>query len=399
MSKINLNNFQRMILESDETHYRHVKDLKDVRPRFVPTPKPKDMNTNTAVRYFGLYVQDQASDIMVDKYGLNKGLEAWNYFLKQSNNAMFSAASKVANEKLQMIRDLGLKYGNDYFKRSYLDIWKEWSTLQGRTLGESVLTEWQVRTLSSAQVEKLEQIFDEHYETLRQLESWFESEREHKEPLGLTSDYKHLLPTWNEAKRHITNARRSVYALLDDLDKVPLGESSVFSGGIEAAERKIISYQQDLDQLAKYLKDLREDTMGSYAPTLCNKALKSIRELQTHLKGLVQELDDSYDDIAGGRTGSGDLGRIARGVNEAMINERDYSEMVKKVALKHRPRILGRRDVKVEAESDTGVDTMAIERSVLYTIVYNPEWVETLSDKDVERSIAHELQHVFIPEK
>ena len=114
--------------ESDKDHYKHIKDLDEPRPRYVPTPKTDGMMASQGSKYFDLYLQDQASDVFIDKYGYTKGLENWNYVLNHSGGAMFAASSKIANEKLQMLRDLGIEqeFGRDYFKESYLKIWKEW---------------------------------------------------------------------------------------------------------------------------------------------------------------------------------------------------------------------------------------------------------------------------------
>lgn len=62
-----------MSLSIDRNHYKHIKDLDTVRPRYSPTPKaPKGCG-----RAFGLYLQDQASHVMCDKYGLEKGHAMW----------------------------------------------------------------------------------------------------------------------------------------------------------------------------------------------------------------------------------------------------------------------------------------------------------------------------------
>ena len=86
------------------------------------------MMASEGSKYFNLYLQDQASDVFIDKYGYDRGLQNWNYMLDQSSGAMFAASSKIANEKLQMLRDLDIlqEYGKDYFKESYFKLWKEW---------------------------------------------------------------------------------------------------------------------------------------------------------------------------------------------------------------------------------------------------------------------------------
>jgi len=116
-----------LLLESDKNHYKHVKDMDEARPRMAPAPKTEGMTTTTGSGYWDLYLQDQASDVMIDKYGYERGIANWEYTLDQGG-AMFQSAAKIANEKYVMLRDLGKlnDYGRDYFKRSYFDIWKEW---------------------------------------------------------------------------------------------------------------------------------------------------------------------------------------------------------------------------------------------------------------------------------
>lgn len=115
----------------DKDRYaRTVKDLDDVRPRMAPAPKPAGMMASEGTKYFDLYLQDQASYIMCDKYGYEKGILNWEYVLGKSSGAMFAASAEIVNQKLQMLRDLGIlqEYGKDYFKRSYFDLWKEWKS-------------------------------------------------------------------------------------------------------------------------------------------------------------------------------------------------------------------------------------------------------------------------------
>jgi len=106
----------------DRNHYRNIKDLDIVRPRYSPTPKaPKGCG-----RAFGLYLQDEASSIMVDKYGLEKGHAMWENSIGGGprGGAMFAMSQTVTDEKEQMCRDLRIDIG--YFDRSYLSLWQEW---------------------------------------------------------------------------------------------------------------------------------------------------------------------------------------------------------------------------------------------------------------------------------
>jgi hypothetical protein len=118
--------------EDDRSHYSHVKDLDEPRPRMAPAPKPEFSIKSAGAKHWDLYLQDQASDVIIDKYGLERGLKNWEYLIGQGG-AMFSASAQIASEKMQMLKDLGEldAYGtDDYFKRSYFDIWKEWKAMK-----------------------------------------------------------------------------------------------------------------------------------------------------------------------------------------------------------------------------------------------------------------------------
>ena len=111
------------MLTIDRNHYRHIQDLDTQRPRYSPTPKA----SKGCGRYYGLYLQDEASSVCIDKYGLEKGHSMWENSIGAGKNggAMFAMSQTITDEKYKMCNDLGI-YIKDYFERSYLSIWKEW---------------------------------------------------------------------------------------------------------------------------------------------------------------------------------------------------------------------------------------------------------------------------------
>jgi hypothetical protein len=130
-NNISLDELQELT-EDDRSHYSHIKDLDEPRPRMVPAPKPEFSIKSAGAKHWDLYLQDQASDVIIDKYGLERGLKNWDYLIGQGG-AMFAASAQIASEKMQMLKDLGEldSYGtDDYFKRSYFDIWKEWKAMK-----------------------------------------------------------------------------------------------------------------------------------------------------------------------------------------------------------------------------------------------------------------------------
>lgn len=107
----------------NRNHYREVKDLDVVRPRYSPTPKA----SKGIGRRFGLYLQDQASHVCVDKYGYAKGIKLWEKSIGAGprGGAMFAMSQQVTDEKAKMCDDLGIQL-NGYFEYSYMNIWNRW---------------------------------------------------------------------------------------------------------------------------------------------------------------------------------------------------------------------------------------------------------------------------------
>jgi hypothetical protein len=118
------------VFEDNKAHYKDVKDLDVERPRMAPAPKTDGMTTTTGTGYFKLYIQDEASHVMIDKYGYERGLKNWEGSIGAGSRggAMYQGAAKIANEKYKMLSELDelSSYGHDYFKESYFSIWKRW---------------------------------------------------------------------------------------------------------------------------------------------------------------------------------------------------------------------------------------------------------------------------------
>lgn len=108
-------------LDYERKHLSFVKDMNEERKQYRPTIKaPKGCG-----RAFGLYLQDEASGVYVDKYGLEKGIKAWMGAIDFGGGAMFAGSQKITDEKYAMLQELG-QTSRQYWDRSYLSIWKEW---------------------------------------------------------------------------------------------------------------------------------------------------------------------------------------------------------------------------------------------------------------------------------
>ena len=108
---------------NERDHYRNVKDIDVARPRFAPTPIA---NKGAGARY-RLYLQDEASHVMIDKYGFEKGKEIWEQSIGMGprGGGMFAISAATTDQKVKMMDDLGLHL-TDYFELSYLELWNRW---------------------------------------------------------------------------------------------------------------------------------------------------------------------------------------------------------------------------------------------------------------------------------
>ena len=96
----------------------------DNRPRPARMKKPKV--TSAAHRVYKEYIQDLLHDILVDKYGTKRGTDNFEYFVNKGGGAFYAVGQAIQDEKAQMFLDLGENPPTDYWKESYLDVWKRW---------------------------------------------------------------------------------------------------------------------------------------------------------------------------------------------------------------------------------------------------------------------------------
>lgn len=129
---IDFNNPKAVAQEKKE--FSRIKDLDVVRPsRMAPAPVDNLPTKSYATKACDLYVQDEANDIFVDKSGFERGYKNWIGTIDAGGGVMFQAANSIANQKWVMCKALGIeeKLRQNYFFRSYLDIWKQWSGKSG----------------------------------------------------------------------------------------------------------------------------------------------------------------------------------------------------------------------------------------------------------------------------
>ncbi len=83
----------------------------------------------------GLYIQDHMHDMLVDKYGKERGEKVFAGILDTRGGAFFAYGDKIAREKSYLLNALGIRdYSafSDYFKYSYFALWKMWMDKIGK---------------------------------------------------------------------------------------------------------------------------------------------------------------------------------------------------------------------------------------------------------------------------
>ena len=82
----------------------------------------------------GLYIQDDMRNILIDKYGKERGERNFNGILNApSHGAFYQYGTQIAAEKAGLLRDLKIDYdSSDYFQYSYYSLWKEWMRKIGK---------------------------------------------------------------------------------------------------------------------------------------------------------------------------------------------------------------------------------------------------------------------------
>lgn len=89
-------------------------------------PRMKRPKVTSGRRHYHLYIQDELKDVLVDKYGKERGEKTWEYLISQPNKGMYTVGQDVTDEKAQMYLDLKEPIPSDYWHESYYDVWKRW---------------------------------------------------------------------------------------------------------------------------------------------------------------------------------------------------------------------------------------------------------------------------------
>ncbi len=113
-----------------------IKDQDIPRPNRMANPGTGRYDKGSSVvKRYGLYLQDEARDIFVDKYGIPKGEQYWEDIINgRFPNAMFTVASQIVAEKQNLIDILKKPQPKDYWQYSYIELWNEWMSKGGKKM-------------------------------------------------------------------------------------------------------------------------------------------------------------------------------------------------------------------------------------------------------------------------
>lgn len=79
-----------------------------------------------------VYIQDEAEEVMQDKYGRERGTKLWQASIGHGarGNAMFKMADDVMKEKAWLMHEMNV-YPSEYWDVSYYSLWKAWMAKEG----------------------------------------------------------------------------------------------------------------------------------------------------------------------------------------------------------------------------------------------------------------------------
>jgi hypothetical protein len=103
------------------------------RPSRMARPDISGLTKSATAYWHHLYIQDEAEDILQDKYGAERGTKYFNGLIEAwSGGAFYQAVTQVVMEKAKMYNELGERHPSDYWSESYFDVWKRWMDSKGR---------------------------------------------------------------------------------------------------------------------------------------------------------------------------------------------------------------------------------------------------------------------------
>lgn len=121
--------------EDDNTILTEYKTTADdsPRPSRMARPDIQGMTKNAKAYWDHLYIQDEAEDILQDKYGNAKGSQYFQGLLNAPKfGGFYQAVTQIVMEKFKMYTDLGEQPPRNYFDESWFSVWKRWMAAKGK---------------------------------------------------------------------------------------------------------------------------------------------------------------------------------------------------------------------------------------------------------------------------
>lgn len=102
------------------------------RPARMEKPNISQQGTYSSC-WPGFYIGDQLADILIDKYGKERGEKTFDGLLGLNNNAIYTICGDIMKEKFKMLIDMGESPRNmDYWDCAYFPLWQTWIANHGR---------------------------------------------------------------------------------------------------------------------------------------------------------------------------------------------------------------------------------------------------------------------------
>ena len=122
-------------VDNTDTIVKALDDIDERRPNRMKRPPKADYNpwNGRGGEQGMVYIQDEAEEVMQDKYGRDRGTRNWEASIGHGarGGAMFKMADDVMKEKQFLFDELGLT-PSSYWDYSYFDMWKKWMNKIGK---------------------------------------------------------------------------------------------------------------------------------------------------------------------------------------------------------------------------------------------------------------------------
>ena len=316
--------------DNTDTFVEALTDIDERRPNRMKRPPKADYNPwNGRGGERGMvYIQDEAEEVMQDKYGRERGTRNWEASIGHGarGGAMFKMADDVMKEKQFLFDELGLT-PKSYWDYSYFDMWKKWMNKIGKIYKIDSDADVQAKKDAKEQAEKeakrlakekkqqeaknklteyINKIRDK-YSSLN-LDKFTPDAKDRKRIEDLINNNRSTSSTLaNKMANAIKNRTKAIkrglaaieyYENLTDVDTLTYlyAEDVIkpfFDKAMKLNESKITE-DVDINQLEKTIKDLKEKikNQGHVTNARDEEHLENLLELY---EDAIEQKDDNFD--------------------------------------------------------------------------------------------------------